>query len=67
MYAAVAVTDSATRKELAHWCGDQKQIEGGQFTEAGAARRHPSFTQPSAMDVTVRETLRMARIWLSKT
>lgn len=27
MYAAIAVTDAATRKELAHWCGDQKHIE----------------------------------------
>jgi FMN reductase (NADPH) len=27
MYAAIAVTDSTIRKELAHWCGDQKHIE----------------------------------------
>jgi FMN reductase (NADPH) len=27
VYAAIAVTDATTRKELAHWCGDQKHIE----------------------------------------
>jgi FMN reductase (NADPH) len=27
MYAAIAVTDKATQRELAHWCGDQKHIE----------------------------------------